>query len=98
MTMDITVASTALEWATEQAVTYALIESDSMNMLQKITTGIMSYEWIGSIQKSHVTFITQTYVPGHARVKGNERTDLLASNALMHAGRRMDKADIINNE
>jgi hypothetical protein len=64
----------------------------------KHQTGVIESGWLRRqwVRKSELTNLVFIIVPGHAGVKGNERSDRFAETAIVGDGESMDRADILN--
>uniref|UniRef100_A0A0B7AYZ9 Uncharacterized protein n=1 Tax=Arion vulgaris TaxID=1028688 RepID=A0A0B7AYZ9_9EUPU len=90
MVMKIISAYRALSWVVEQQTTYTIV-SDSMNMLRRIESGSLS-----GMGGQHSEVISQEIdLGGHAGWSTGVM-NFLTNNSLTHAGRSMDRADVIN--
>merc|ERR1712121_308086 len=75
--------------------TKAVILTDSMNLLQKVKTGMIRSEWLDALQRIRLKEITWMYCPGHVGVKGNERADRLAGTATIQGGLLLGKSEVL---
>jgi hypothetical protein len=48
-----------------------------------------------SLRRSNLVCIFVIFVPGHARVRGNERSDRLAGTVVICNGRAMDHTNVL---
>jgi len=96
MTMEVMAVTKALVWLELMNATHVCVLSDSMSMLRKVQTGCVRREWLESVSRSELQSVTFIFVPGHSRVRGNERADKLASLSIIAEGRAMDRADVLN--
>ena len=74
----------AIQWLASQRdaqITHAIVLTDSMNLLQKVESGMGSPYWHTSMHSLRLQRLLWIYCPGHAGVSGNERADRLASTA-----------------
>ena len=60
-------------------ITHAIILTDSISLLHKVQSGMGSPDWKVSMIDIHLRNLVWVYCPGHAVVKGNDRTDRLAA-------------------
>ena len=74
-------------------ITHAIIPAHSINLLQKVLSGMACPYWQGTIQSSAAKLLW-VYCPGHAAVKGNEQADRLVSEADS-GGQQLDKAEVL---
>ena len=84
MKMEIEAITRALRWIADHRAetTHAVVATDSMCTLKKIEGGLLRVEWMEAIRATAMMSITWIFCPGHAGVKGNEKADKLASEAV----------------
>ena len=98
LTMEVEAVTHALHWLATKEIshrTHAVILTDSMNLLQKVKTGMIRSEWLDPLQRIRLKEITWMYCPGHAGVKGNERADRLAGTATIQEGLLLGKSEVL---
>ena len=86
LTMEVEAVTHALRWIASRGdsqITYAIILTDSMSLLQKVKNGVGSPDWNVSMVDIHLRKLLWVYCPGHAGVKGNDRADSLAGKATL---------------
>ena len=83
MGMEVQAITQALQWLQSQAVTHAVIATDSMSTLEKVKGGQLYADWVGPLGSSHLKKLTWLFCPGHSGVRGNERADHLAGSAAL---------------
>lgn len=68
-----------------------------MSMIQKIQAESVPRQWLDSLQRPKIPSVTVTFffIPGHAGVQDNERSDRLAGLATFDDGQPMDREDIV---
>ena len=95
--MEVEAVTKSLEWMRQHmpSTKYAVVVTDSQNILKRVDCGKLRKEWIGSIEGSRLRKITWIYAPSHTGVVGNELADKLASGAVINSTIKMDKQDII---
>ena len=79
--MEVEAVTHALRWIASRGdsqITYAIILTDSMSLLQKVKNGVGSPDWNVSMVDIHLRKLLWVYCPAHAGVKGNDRADRLA--------------------
>ena len=82
LTMEVETVTHALRWIASRAdshITHAIILTESISLLHKVQSGMGSPDWKVSMIDIHLRNLQWVYCPGHAVVKGNDRTDRLAS-------------------
>ena len=98
--MEVEAVTHALQWIATVATdknTRAVILTDSMNLIQKVNTGMGSPDWHASMHDIHLQRLLWIYCPGHAGVKGNDRADRLAGKADVKDGLQLGRSDILRN-
>ena len=83
MLMEINAITEALRYLKEEKYTRAVIVTDSMSTLQKVQKENLYADWVSTISDSCLERLTSVFSPGHAGVKGNERADCLAGDAVI---------------
>ena len=68
----------------------AVIVTDSMSTLQKVQTENVYADWVPIISNSCLERLTWIFSPVHASVKGNERADSLAGDAVIDNNLTLD--------
>ena len=74
-TMEVEAVTHAHRWIASRGdiqATHAIILTDSMNLLQKVKSGMGSPDWNVSMVDIHLRKLLRVYCSGHARVKGND--------------------------
>ena len=82
----------AIQWVASQRdaqTTHAIILTDSMNLLQKVESGIGCLDWHIAMQR-----LLWIYCPGHAGVSGNEQAGRLASTADITSGLQLGREEV----
>ena len=72
-----------------------LILTDSMNLLQKVESGMGCPDWHTAMHSLQLQRLLWIYCPGHAGVSGNERADRLASTADITSGLQLGRAEVL---
>ena len=96
--MEVEAVTHALQWLethTCQTATYAMILTDSMNLIEKIKAGWGSPDWHKAMANLDIQKLLWVYCPGHAGVKGNERADRLAGNATTTTGLCLGRSEVL---
>ena len=75
--------------------TLAIILTDSINLLQKVESGIGCPDWHTAMHSLQLQRLLWIYCPGHAGVSGNERADKLASTADITSGLQLGRAEVL---
>ena len=76
-------------------ITHAIILTDSMNLLQKVESGMGCPDWHTAMQGLRLQRLLWIYCPGHAGVSGNERADRLASTADITSGLQLGRTEVL---
>ena len=76
-------------------ITHAIIHTDSMNLLQKVESGMGCPDWHTAMQSLRLQRLLWIYCPGHTGVSGNGRADRLASTADITSGLRPGRAEVL---
>ena len=76
-------------------VAHAIILTDSMNLLQKVESGMGCPDWHTAMHSLQLQRLLWIYCPGHAGVSGNERADRLASTANITPGLQLGRAEVL---
>ena len=76
-------------------ITHAIILTDSMNLLQKVESGMGYPDWHTAMHSLRLQRLLWIYCPGHAGVSGNERADRLASTADITSGLQLGRAEVL---
>ena len=88
----------AIQWLASQRdarITHAIILTDSMNLLQKVESGMGCPDWHTAMHSLRLQRLLWIYCPGHAGVSGNERADRLASTADITSGLQLGRAEVL---
>ena len=95
MIMEIKAITEALQYIQQNQQKRAIIVTDSMCTLTKITPGYLCADWLPIITRSSLEKITWIFTPGHAGVLGNERADSLADAAIADCNITLDAPTVI---
>ena len=98
LTMGVEAVINAIQWLAYQRdaqITHAIILTDSMNLLQKVESGMGCPDWHTAMHSLRLQRLLWIYCPGHAGVSGNERADRLASTADVTSGLQLDGAEVL---
>ena len=98
LTMDVEAVTHAILWLASQRdaqIPHAIILTDSMNLLQKVKSGMGCLDWHTAIHSLRLQRLLWIYCPGHTGVSGNERADRLASTADITSGLQLGRAEVI---
>ena len=96
LTMEVEAVTHAIQWLASQhdaRITHAIILTDSMNLLQKVESGMGCPDWHTAMHSLQLQRLLWIYCPGHAGVSGNERADRLASTADITSGLQLGRAE-----
>ena len=86
--MEVEAVTHALRWI-------AIILTDSMNLLQKVKSGMGSPDWNVSMVDIHLQKLMWVYCPGHAGVKGNDRADRLVGKATITSSLLLGRSEVL---
>ena len=89
LTMEVETVTHAIQWLVsrrEAQIAHAIILTDSMNLLQKVESGMGCPDRHTIMHSLRLQRRLWIYCPGHAGVSGNERADRLASKADITSG------------
>ena len=76
-------------------ITHAVILTDSMNLLQKVESGMGCPDWHTAMHSLRLQRLLWIYCPGHTGVSGNERADRLSSTADITSGLQLGRAEVL---
>ena len=88
----------ALHWIAprgDSRTTHAILLTDSMNLLQKVKSGMGSPDWNVSMVDIHLQKLLWVYCPEHAGVKGNDQADRLAGKATLTSGLLLGRSEVL---
>ena len=74
--MEVEAVTHAIQWLASQRdaqITHAIILTDSMNLLQKVESGMGCPDWHTDMHSLQLQRLLWIYCPGHAGVRGNAR-------------------------
>ena len=98
LTMEVETVTHAIQWLASQRdarITHAVILTDSMNLLQKVESGMGCPDWHTAMHSLRLQRLLWIYCPGHAGVSRNERADRLASTADITSGLQLGRAEVL---
>ena len=95
MLMEVKAITEALHYLKENQHRRAVIVTDSMSTLQKIQKEYLYVDWVRIITDSVLERLIWIFSPGHAGVKGNERADSLAGDAVIDNNLTLDPPTVI---
>ena len=96
MCMEVKAITEMREWVSHQNITRIVCLTDSMSTLDKIKTGMLYADWVESINRSNLQCVRWIFCPGHSGVRGNERADALADQALNESTLTLDPATVLS--
>ena len=88
----------AMHWLASQhdaQITHAIILTDSMNLLQKVESGMGCPDWHTATHSLRLQRLLWIYCPGHAGVSGNEGAGTLANTADITSDLLVDRAEVL---
>ena len=95
LTMEVEAVTYAIQWLASQRdaqITRAIILTDSMNLLQKVESGMGCPDWHTAMHSLRLPRLL--CCPGHAGVGGNERADRLVSTADITSGLQLGRVEV----
>ena len=98
LTMEVEAVTHAIQRLAAQRdpqITHAVILIDSMNLLQKVESGMGCPEWHTAMHSLWLQRLLWIYCPGHAGFSGNEWADRLASTADITSGLQLGRAEVL---
>ena len=98
LTMELEAVTHAIQWIASQCdtqITHAIILTDSVNILQKVESGMGCPDWHLAMHSLRLQRLLWIYCPGHAGVSGNEHADRLASTADNTSGLQLGRAEVL---
>ena len=98
LTMEVEAVTQAIQWLASQReaqITHAIILTYSMNLLQKVESGIGCHDWHTALYSLRLQRLLWIYCPGHAGVSVNERANRLASTADITSGLQLSMAKML---
>ena len=98
LTMEVEAVTHAIQWLASQRdgrITHAIIPTDSMDLLQKVESGMGCPDWHTAMHSLQLQRLLWIYCPGHAGVSGNERADRLVSTANITSGLQLGRAEVL---
>ena len=81
--------------ATVRPHNYAILDTDSMNLLKKVKPWIWITGWLMSLFDIHPLNFLWIYCPWYTGVKGNNRADRLEGKATITNGVRLGRSDVL---
>ena len=76
-------------------ITHAIILTDSINLLQKVESGMGWPDWHTAMHSLRLQRLLWIYSPDHAGLSGNKRADRLASTADITCGLQLSRAEAL---
>ena len=95
MLMEVKAITEALHYLKENQHRRAVFVTDSMSTLQKIQKEYLYVDWVQIITDSVLERLIWIFSPGHAGVKGNERADSLAGDAVIDNNLTLDPPTVL---
>ena len=98
LTIEVEAVTHSIQWLASQRdaqITHAIILTDSMNLLQKIESGMGCLDWHTAMHSLRLQRLLWIYCPGHAGVSRNERADRLASTADITSGLQLGRVEVV---
>ena len=98
LTMEVEAVTQSIQWLAFQRdaqIAHFIILTDSMNLLQKVESGMGCPEWHTAMHSLRLQRLLWIYCPGHTGVSGNEQVDRLASTADITSGLQLGRAEVL---
>ena len=95
MLMEVKAVTEALRYLQANHLKRAIIVTDSMSTLQKISKEYLYADWVTIISSSSIEHLSWIFSPGHAGVMGNERADSLAGEAVIDNNITIDPPTVV---
>ena len=98
LTMEVEAVTHATQWLAFQRdtlITHAIMLTDSMNLLQKVESGMGCPDLRTSMHSLQLHRLLWIYCPGQDGVSGNERADRLASTPDITSGLQLGRAQVL---
>ena len=95
MLMEVKAVTEALRYLQANHLKRAIIVTDSMSTLQKISKEYLYADWVTIISSSSIEHLSWIFSPGHAGVTGNERADSLAGEAVIDNNITIDPPTVV---
>ena len=98
VTLEVEVVTHAVQWLASQLdvqITYAIILTESVNLLQKIESGMDCPDWHTAKHSLRLQRLLWIYCSWHARVSRNERADREESTANITSGLQLGRAEVL---
>ena len=75
--------------------THAILLTDSMNLVQTMTSGMGGTGWNVSMVDTHLRKFLCVYCPGHPAEKGDDRADRLTGKATTSSDLRLRRSEVL---
>ena len=98
LTMEVEAVTHAVQWLASQCdahITHDIILTDSMNLLQKVESGMGYPDWLTAMYSLRPQRLLWIYCPGYSGVSRNERADRLASTTDITSGLQVGRAEVL---
>ena len=98
LTMEVEAVTHTIQWLASQRdaqITHANILTDSVNLLQKMESGMGCPNWHTAMHSLRLQRSLWIYCSGHARVSGHDWADRLASTADITSGLQLGRAEVL---
>ena len=96
--MEVEAVTHAIQWLASQRdaqITHGIILTDSMNLLQKVDSGMGCPDWHTAMHSLRLQRLLWIYCPGHAGVSGNEQANRLANRVDITSGLQLGRAEVL---
>ena len=98
LTMEVEAVTHAIKWLASQRdarITHAVILTDSVNLLQKVESGLGCRDWHTAMHSLWLQRLLWIFCPGHVGVSRNERADRLAGTADITSGLQLGRSEVL---
>jgi len=79
----------------DSRTTHAILLTDSMNLVQTMTSGMGGTGWNVSMVDTHLRKFLCVYCPGHPAEKGDDRADRLTGKATTSSDLRLRRSEVL---
>ena len=98
LTMEAEAVTHAMRWLASQReaqITHDFILTDSLNLLQKVESGMGFPDWHTAMHSLRLQRLVWIYCPGHAGVSGNVQADSLVSTTNITSGVQLGRTKVL---
>ena len=98
LTMEVEAVTHSVRWIASRGdsrTTHAIILTDSMSLLQKVSSGMGSPDWNVSMVDIHLQKLLRVYRLAHAGMNGNDGADRLLGKATITSGLLLRRSEVL---